>query len=113
MDWSITAIRRHTLILAKIMSVLLVLWWAFFIITSHGLCAVSTIEGFIPLTVLFVTSIAWRSHFAGGLLFILLGILFIVWMRGCMFADTYFFVCGPLFLTGILYVLAGLLRKSE
>ncbi|MEE8638251.1 MAG: hypothetical protein V3T21_04300 [Candidatus Margulisiibacteriota bacterium] len=113
MDWSRTAIRRYALILAKIMSVLLVLWWTFFVIQSHGLCAVSTIEGFIPLAVLFVASIAWRSHFTGGLLFILLGILFIGWMRGCMFADTYFFVCGPLFLTGVFFTLAGLLRESE
>jgi hypothetical protein len=106
-------IKRGCLIAARILSVLLILWWTFFVISSYGLCVVSTIESFLPLMVLFVTFIAWQRHFIGGLLFIAVGILYIAWMWGCMYFDMLFCVLGPLFLAGILFIAAGALKNRR
>jgi hypothetical protein len=113
MGLNITMIKRGCLIAARILSVLLVLWWTFFVFSSYGLCAVSTIESFLPLTVLFVTLVAWQRHLMGGLLFITVGILYLAWMWGCMYFDTFLCVFAPLFLAGILFVAAGALKNRR
>ena len=94
------------LLTAKSLSALLVLWWIFFAVASHGFTPVALIESLVPLVVFIATLIAWRWNIAGGLLFMLLGALYICLMWGRTQFVTYIFVSGPLFLTGLLYISA-------
>ncbi len=105
-------VKRGCLIAARILSVLLILWWTFFVVSSHGVCAVLTIEALFPLLVLLVTWVAWNRHFMGGILFIFLGLLNIGWMWGCMYFDMLSYIFGPLFLAGILFIAAGALKNN-
>lgn len=113
MELNITTVKRGCLIAGKILSVLLILWWTFFVVSSHGVCAIYTIESLFPLLVLLVTSVAWRRHLMGGFLFIFLGLLNIGWMWGCMYFETLSYVFGPLFLAGLLFVAAGALGNNR
>lgn len=104
---SVIMLKNIFLIIAKILSVLLVLWWTIFVLLSHGFTLVSLIESVVPLIVLVVTIIAWRWNLIGGLLFVLLGIFYIYMAWGRMPLSVYFFVSGPVILTGILFILAN------
>ena len=113
MELNMTTVKRGCLIAGRILSVLLILWWTFFVISSYGLCAVSTLESFLPLMVLIVTLVAWQRHLFGGFLFIAVGVLYIAWMWGCMYLDMFLCVFGPLFLAGVLFITAGTLKSSR
>lgn len=113
MGFNVATVKRGCLIAGRILSVLLILWWTFYVVSSHGVCAIYTIESLFPLLVLLVTSVAWNRHLMGGFLFIFLGLLNIGWMWGCMYFDTLAYVFGPLFLAGILFVAAGAINNSR
>jgi len=102
--------QRCCLSVAKVLSVLLVLWWVFFVIASHGMSVTSLVESVVPGTVLVVALIAWRWNLAGGIIFVLLGMAYVGWMWGRMYMETYYFVAGPFILTGALFILAGMLK---
>jgi hypothetical protein len=59
----------------------------------------------IPTAVVLVAlAIAWRWESVGGILFILLGLLYLVWSRGQLHWTAYAVIAGPLFLVGILFL---------
>jgi hypothetical protein len=62
------------------------------------------------IIVLIALAVAWRWETAGALLFIGLAVFYIVWVWGRFPWITYLVISGPLFLTGALFLLNGLLR---
>jgi drug/metabolite transporter (DMT)-like permease len=62
------------------------------------------IPTFIILVLLLVS---WRREWIGGILFILLGILYVVWAWNKPFGhwSTFVIIAGPLVLTGVLFLL--------
>ncbi len=60
------------------------------------------IPTFILIIVLVVT---WRREWIGGILFILLGLLYIIWAWGRFNISVYFLMAGPLIIIGILFLL--------
>jgi hypothetical protein len=59
-----------------------------------------------------VLILSWRREWIGGVVFILLAILYIVGMWGKFPLMTYVIISGPLALTGILFLLNWRYRKS-
>jgi hypothetical protein len=105
--------KTYLLFAAKLLSGVLFLWWTAFVLLSHGFTLVSLIEGIVPIMVLAAALVAWRWNFVGGLIFVLLGILYIVLSKGCRSLEVCLFVAGPPILTGLLFILAGALRKHN
>jgi hypothetical protein len=105
--------KTYILFAAKLLSAVLLLWWTAFVLLSHGFTLVSLIEGIVPIMVLVTAFVAWRWNFAGGLIFVLLGVLYIVLSRGCRPLEVCLFVAGPPILTGLLFILAGALRRHN
>jgi hypothetical protein len=52
-----------------------------------------------------VLVVSWRREWIGGILFIALGILYVVWAWGRFHLTTYAIISGPLLLMGILFLL--------
>ena len=55
--------------------------------------------------VLVALAIAWRREWVGALLFIVLGVSYVVMMWGAMHWSAYLFIAGPLFLIALLFFL--------
>jgi drug/metabolite transporter (DMT)-like permease len=60
------------------------------------------IPTFILIVILVVT---WRREWIGGILFIVMGLLYIVWAWGRFNISVYFLMAGPLIIIGILFLL--------
>jgi len=56
--------------------------------------------------------IAWRWELAGGIIFIVLGLWYIIMVFGKLTFITILLMAGPLFLIGILFLLNRFLRKK-
>jgi hypothetical protein len=58
-------------------------------------------------TIIIVTVlvVSWRREWIGGILFIALGIFYVVWAWGRLHWAAYAFISGPLLLVGILFLL--------
>ena len=52
-----------------------------------------------------VLVVSWRREWVGGVLFIALGLLYVVWAWGRFPFATYLLIAGPLAVTGILFLL--------
>ena len=66
----------------------------------------------IPTFVLIIILIiAWKKEKLGGILFIVLGIGYPIMTKGRMDFITYLIIPGPLFLTGILFILNSKNKK--
>ena len=111
--YNIRIMRKIILFTAKSLSVLLVIWWFAFVILSHGFSLVTLIESFIPLIILAAAIVAWGNPKYGGYLFILLGLTYIMFAWGVMDLKVYFFVAGPLILTGLLFLFSELLKTKS
>jgi len=59
------------------------------------------------LVILVVLGIAWRWEWTGGFLFVALGVLYITLFWEPSNLPAYLVISGPLFLTGILFLLDG------
>lgn len=57
------------------------------------------------LLVLVVLIFAWRREWIGAVLFIALGLFYIIWSWGKFHWSAYVSISGPLFLVGILFYL--------
>ncbi|MFC1568539.1 hypothetical protein ACFL37_02435, partial [Candidatus Margulisiibacteriota bacterium] len=89
------------------------LFWTAFVLLSHGFTFVAMIEGIVPIIVLVIALVAWRWNLSGGVLFVLLGFLYIVLAWGRMQAIVYLIVAGPPVLTGALFIVAALLERKK
>jgi hypothetical protein len=98
---------------AKTLSALLFLWWTAFVLLSHGFTFVAMIEGIVPIIVLVTALVAWRWNLSGGILYVLLGVLYLLMVRDFSQVGVYLFVAGPPILTGALFILAALLEKKQ
>ena len=63
--------------------------------------------------ILIILAIAWRWEWIGGILFILLGVLYITLFWDPSRLPAYLMISGPLFLIGLLFMLNGFLRRAE
>ena len=62
--------------------------------------------------ILIVLGIAWRWEWIGGFLFVTLGVLYITLFWEPSNLPAYLVISGPLFLTGILFLLDGCYRSA-
>jgi len=62
--------------------------------------------------ILVVLGIAWRWEWIGGFLFVALGVLYITLFWEPSNLPAYLVISGPLFLTGILFLLDGCYRSA-
>ena len=62
--------------------------------------------------ILIVLGIAWRWEVVGGFLFVALGVLYITLFWEPSNLPAYLIISGPLFLTGILFLLDGYYRSA-
>jgi len=62
--------------------------------------------------ILVILAVSWRWEWVGGVLFIALGILYIVLTPGSMHWPAYLFISGPLFLVGVLFWLGWIYRAE-
>ena len=60
--------------------------------------------------ILIVLAISWRWEWVGGVLFIALGVLYMVMFRGRSHWSAYLVISGPLFLVGVLFLINWLYR---
>jgi hypothetical protein len=63
--------------------------------------------------ILIILAIAWRWEWIGGILFILLGVLYITLFWDPSQLPAYLMISGPLFLIGLLFLLNGFLRREQ
>ena len=67
----------------------------------------------IPTAViLIVLAISWRWEWVGGILFIALGVLYLVMSWGRFHWSAYLLISGPLFLVGVLFLVNWLYRAE-
>ena len=57
----------------------------------------------LTFAILIILAFSWRWEWIGGILFIALGILYIITVWGKFVLSVYFLISGPLFLIGILF----------
>jgi len=62
--------------------------------------------------ILIVLAISWRWEWVGGVLFITLGVLYLVMAWGRFHWSTYLVISGPLFLVGVLFLINWLYRAE-
>ena len=62
--------------------------------------------------ILIVLAISWRWEWVGGVLFIALGVLYLVLAWGRLHWSAYLVISGPLFLVGVLFLINWLYRAE-
>jgi hypothetical protein len=62
--------------------------------------------------ILSVLAISWRWEWVGGIMFNVLGVLYLVMFRGRFPWSAYLVISGPLFLIGALFLLNWLCRRE-
>jgi len=62
--------------------------------------------------ILIVLAISWRWEWVGGILFIALGVLYLVMSWGRFHWSAYLVISGPLFLVGVLFLINWLYRAQ-
>lgn len=62
--------------------------------------------------ILIVLAISWRWEWVGGVLFIALGVLYLVMFGGRFHWSAYLVMSGPLFLMGVLFLINWLYRAE-
>ncbi|MBI3849955.1 MAG: hypothetical protein HY298_06645 [Verrucomicrobia bacterium] len=67
----------------------------------------------IPTCILLIVlAVSWRWEWVGGILFIVIGIFYIVTSWGRFHWDSYVFIGGPPLLIGVLFLLNWLYRRE-
>jgi hypothetical protein len=77
---------------------------------TGGALLIHLIPNFVLLIVLII---AWKREWVGALVYTILGIAYIALGWGRMDWQAYFFISGPLFLTGLLFLLGWHDRKRK
>ena len=91
--------------LPRILSIIITLFWMAFVFLSHGLSLEALIESGVWAIILVVAILAWKNQPAGKIGFLVLGLAYLILTKGRENWLTYLLVSGPLFLTGILFLL--------
>ena len=103
----------------RILGILIAVFVSLFALDVFGE-GYSTVETIVALAmhliptfvILVVLGIAWRWEWIGGLLFVALGVLYITLFWEPSNLPAYLVISGPLFLTGILFLLDGCYRSA-
>jgi hypothetical protein len=104
----------------RILGILIAVFVSLFALDVFGE-GYSTVETIVALAmhliptfvILVVLGIAWRWEWIGGLLFVALGVLYITLFWEPSNLPAYLAISGPLFLTGILFLLDGCYRSAS
>lgn len=75
-----------------------------------GALLIHLIPSFLIIAILIF---AWKWEWIGGLLFIGLGVIYILFAWGKMHYSAFFGISGPLFLVGILFMLNWILKSKK
>jgi hypothetical protein len=68
----------------------------------------------IPTFILIILLVlSWRREWIGAIFFILLGLLYIFWAWRKFPLSVFFIISGPLFISGILFMVNWINRKSH
>ena len=74
---------------------------------------VALIMHLIPTAILLaILALAWRWQWIGAILFVALGVAYLIMAGGKFEWATYLFISGPLFLIGVLFLVNWLFRKE-
>ena len=103
----------------RILGILIAIFVSLFALDVFGE-GYSTVETIVALVmhliptfvILIVLGIAWRWEWIGGFLFVALGVLYITLFWEPSNLPAYLVISGPLFLTGILFLLDGCFRSA-
>jgi hypothetical protein len=103
----------------RILGILIAVFVSLFALDVFGE-GYSTVETIVALAmhliptfvILIVLGIAWRWEWIGGFLFVALGVLYITLFWEPSNLPAYLVISGPLFLTGILFLLDGCFRSA-
>ena len=103
----------------RILGILIAVFVSLFALDVFGE-GYSTVETIVALAmhliptfvILIVLGIAWRWEWIGGFLFVALGVLYITLFWEPSNLPAYLVISGPLFLTGILFLLDGCYRSA-
>ena len=103
----------------RILGILIAIFVSLFALDVFGE-GYSTVETIVALVmhliptfvILIVLGIAWRWEWIGGFLFVALGVLYITLFWEPSNLPAYLVISGPLFLTGILFLLDGCYRSA-
>jgi len=88
----------------RILGIVLTVFWFAFIILAHGFSLTSLVESVVWFTILITLLMAWNWEGIGGILFIVWGILYTIFIVGKFPSISILIVSGPLFLEGILFI---------
>ena len=78
-----------------------------------GETALALLMHLIPTAVVVaIVAVSWRWEVVGGMIFLALGVAYIWGAWGRFPIIAYVAISGPLFLTGVLFLVNGLLRDS-
>ncbi len=89
----------------RILAIIITIFWFLFTILSHGLSFVTVVESLIWVILLITTIIAWKYEQIGGIVFIILGLLYVFLAINNLTLITFILVSGPLIITGILFII--------
>lgn len=95
---------------SRVMGIALTVFYMIFVFTAHGIAYTSLTESIIWLVLLVILIIAWRWQGAGGLLYLLLALLYITMTLDNLSALSVLITCGPLALTGLLFIMSKYIK---
>ena len=96
--------------IARGMGLLVLLFWTVFIVMSHGLTLVTLMEGIIVVSLAAVLLCAWRYEIAGGAIYAIIGILYMIISVFRFETIAIILVATPPIITGGLFIVEGLLK---
>lgn len=96
---------------ARTLSVIVVLFWAFLLFSSHPISQ-ATLSELVVLGVLVVTaSVAWVWPRIGGTMFLLYGLMYAWAAFGKISWSVISFISTPMIVTGLLFLLSKVIKK--
>ncbi len=97
---------------ARILGLLILLFWTVMLVTAHGLSLLTLAEGIVVFALAAVLLCAWRFQLAGGAIFLLIALFYlIISLFRADFMVIIIYVT-PFIATGGLFVAEGLIRAK-
>ncbi|MFC1723329.1 hypothetical protein ACFL0V_04270 [Nanoarchaeota archaeon] len=98
---------------ARGLGILIAVFWLAYILQSHGFSFFSLTESIIIVALVAVLLLAWKYEIAGGIIYILLGIIYLI--VALFKGDTMvmIIVATPPIVTGGLFITEGMLKLQK
>lgn len=95
---------------SRLLGLLIILFWTSFIVMSHGITTNALMEGIIIIALAAALLCAWRYEIAGGAIYLMLGIVYLVIAGIRMEWIALVLVATPPLVAGGLFITEGLLK---